>query len=87
MDATQQRTDAAKDTAKVRLRVKVFDALAAAKGADTNAARARLVGTHRATLIRLRQGQIVPGLDLAMRIADQLGVAIEDVFERVEEIA
>jgi hypothetical protein len=66
----------------VRLRLNVYDPLAAAKGADTVLAQAKLHGVHRATMFGLRRGNS-PTLRLAMRIANDLGVKVEDVFERV----
>ncbi len=82
MAANATATDA---NAPVRLRVEIFDALAAAKGARTEMERAWLIGTHLTTLYRLRHAQHVPRLDLAMRMAARLGVAVDDIFELVED--
>jgi hypothetical protein len=68
--------------AKVRLRVDVYDALAAAKGKRTVAAQAVWHEVGRSTLFRLRAGEM-PSMDTAMRMAADLGVAVEVIFERV----
>lgn len=71
------RTDVA-----VRLRVHVHDALAASKGARNVAAQAALHGIHRSTMFRLRSGERVASLELAMRMAAGLDVPVEVLFER-----
>ncbi|MCJ7682264.1 MAG: helix-turn-helix transcriptional regulator [Candidatus Aminicenantes bacterium] len=42
-------------------------------------------GCTRQTIIALEQGKYVPSLALAFRIARVFGVALEDVFEFIEE--
>ncbi len=66
----------------VRLRVAVYDALAAAKGYATVTAQADLHKLNRATMHALRNGENVPRLDTAMRMASDLGVAVEVIWER-----
>lgn len=75
--------DAPTADASVRLRVDVYDALARAKGYSTVESQAGWHGVHRATLFNLRSGATVPRLDLAMRMAADLGVSVEVIFERV----
>lgn len=70
------------DTA-VRLRVDVYDALAHAKGFTTVTAQAKAHGLDRTTMHALRAGENVPRLDTAMRMAADLGVAVEVIWERV----
>lgn len=67
----------------IRLRVEVYDALAAAKGYRKVEHQAAWHGVHRSTLFRLRAGEGVPSLDLAMRMATDLGTSVEALFERV----
>lgn len=69
----------------VRLRVEVYDTLAAAKGYPTVVSQAKWHDVNRATLFNLRAGETVPRLDLAMRMAADLGVAVEVIFERVAQ--
>lgn len=73
------QTDASDAT--VRLRTDVYDTLAAAKGYSTVEAQAHWHGLARSALFRLRSGG-VPRLDTAMRIAADLGVAVEVIWER-----
>lgn len=75
---TSSRSDVA-----VRLRVAVYDALAAAKGYPTVTAQAELHKIHRTTMHALKAGENVPRLDTAMQIANDLGVTVETLFERV----
>ena len=77
-DATQARPDIA-----ARLRVEVYDQLAAAKGYTTVTAQAEWHGLNRTTMHALRAGDNVPRLDTAMRMAADLGVAVEVIWERV----
>ncbi|MDR7278898.1 hypothetical protein [Catenuloplanes atrovinosus] len=68
----------------VRLRVEVFDALMAGRGHRTVAAQADALGVNRSTLFRLRAGETVPNLDLAMTMAAVAGTKVEALFERAE---
>ena len=77
-DNTQPRPDM-----PVRLRVDVYDKLAAAKGYSTVTAQAELHDLNRTTMHALRAGENVPRLDTAMRMAADLGVAVEVIWERV----
>lgn len=71
-----------KDDADVRLRLEVYVALAAKKGAETVVSQAALHGVHRATLFRIRSGERSPSLELAMKMAADLGTTVEALFER-----
>jgi hypothetical protein len=75
-DAPTQTSDV-----RVRLRVEVYDALAAAKGKRTVAAQALWHEVGRSTLFRLRAGEM-PRTDTATRMAADLGVAFEVIWER-----
>jgi hypothetical protein len=77
-DTLSERPDVA-----VRLRLNVYEALATAKGYRTVESQANLHGIHRATMHALRAGENVPRLDTAMRMAADLGVAVEVLWERV----
>jgi DNA-binding phage protein len=68
--------------ATVRLRVAVYDALALSKGYTKVEAQASWHGIARSTLFRLRGGG-VPEMATAMRMASDLGVPVEVIWERV----
>jgi len=53
-------------------------------GVDTELGLARLLELDRSSLYRFRRQQINPSLNTALRIALILGVAVEEVAERVE---
>jgi DNA-binding XRE family transcriptional regulator len=80
---TKVDAPASRGDAPVRLRVDVYDALAAAKGYKTVEAQATWHGLNRATLFDLRAGKTSPLLATAMGIAADLGVAVEVVWERL----
>lgn len=84
MEATQN-SDAptAEKDAKVRLRVEVYDALAARRGVTTVVGQARLHGVGRQHMFRIRAGHR-PSLTVAMRMADDLGTTVEALFEQVK---
>ncbi|HEU4544525.1 MAG TPA: hypothetical protein VFR23_25585, partial [Jiangellaceae bacterium] len=67
--------------------VHVYDALAAAKGVKKVVQQAALHGVHRSAMFRLRSGERSASLDLAMRMAEDLGTTVEVLFERVEKRA
>lgn len=77
VDAPTTRADTS-----VRLRVEVYDVLAAAKGYGTVEAQATWHGMSRAQLFNLRAGRNVPLLTTAMRMAGDLGTTVEALFER-----
>lgn len=84
MQATQ-KSDAQTppgDGPDIRLRLEVYDALALTKGAKTVVAQAEMHGVHRATLFRIRNGERLPSLELAIRMATDLGTSVEALFER-----
>jgi transcriptional regulator with XRE-family HTH domain len=66
----------------LRLRADVFDALAAERGARTLRQQAALTGVSRSTLSRIRRGEGLPSLDVAMQLAEKFGVPISVLFER-----
>jgi DNA-binding XRE family transcriptional regulator len=66
----------------VRLRLEIHDALAAKKGAHNVAAQAALHGIHRSTMFRIRSGERMASLELALRMAARLEVPVEVLFER-----
>lgn len=70
--------------AKVRLRVEVYDALAARRGAKTVVAQAKLHEIGRQHMFDIRSGRGRPSLPLAMRMAADVGTTVEALFERVE---
>lgn len=82
MAATHFQDDRTESSDDVRLRVGVYDALAAAKGYRTVESQAAWHGLARSSMFRLRGGD-TPRLDTAMRIAADLGVAVEVIWERV----
>lgn len=84
MEATQN-SDAspAENDVKVRLRVEVYDALAAKRGVKTVVAQAKLHGVGRQHMFRIRAGNR-PSLSVAMRMAADLGTTVEALFERVD---
>lgn len=61
----------------------MYDALAKAKGYRTVVAQARWHGIGRQHMSDLRSGRQAPRLDTAMRIAADLGVAVEVIWERI----
>jgi DNA-binding XRE family transcriptional regulator len=82
MTATQKSdAPALRDDFDARLRLEVYDALAATKGAPTVVAQARLHGIHRATLFRIRSGERAPSLELALKMAADLSTTVEALFE------
>lgn len=76
-DASSQSTDGS-----VRLRTEVYDALAADKGYRTVESQVGWHGLTRSNWFRIRAGG-PPRLDTAMRVAADLGVAVEVIWERV----
>ena len=66
-----------------RLRTDVYRALAREKGYPSVTSLARLHDLSRQALYDLLNGAAVPGLATAMRMAADLGVAVEVIWERV----
>ncbi|HEY8452718.1 MAG: hypothetical protein FWJ87_01030 [Micromonosporaceae bacterium] len=64
----------------------VHDALAARKGALNVREQAALHGIHRSTMFRLRSGERVASLELAMKMAADLDVPVEVLFERTRTV-
>jgi transcriptional regulator with XRE-family HTH domain len=71
--------------AKIKLNVGVFDEVTTAMGAGNNAARARMLGVHRSTVVRLRAGSVEPSADVMYQIAEKLGVPLTALFTREHE--
>ncbi|MEU7620508.1 hypothetical protein AB0B27_31075 [Micromonospora rifamycinica] len=86
MQATQ-KSDAStpRSDAKIRLRLEVYDALAAQRGTRTVAAQARLHGIGRQGMSRIRAGKHLPRLPLAMRMASDMGTTVDALFEWTPE--
>lgn len=83
MSAAHDDTDRGiRVASRIRLRTEIFDNRTEALGATNDTARARLCGMDRTNLLRIRKGQ-TPSLELAMHMADRLGVTVEDLFEQV----
>lgn len=83
MSATLKSDGAApKDDTGPRLRLEVYDALAAKKGAGTVVAQAALHGIGRQHMSEIRAGKKRPSLNLAIRMAADLGTTVEALFER-----
>lgn len=78
---TLSDTEAPDADAPVRLRATVYRALAAEMGARTVVACAAMHGMSRQALFRLLSGASTATLDVAMRMARDLGVSVEDLFE------
>lgn len=66
----------------VRLRLRLYDKLAANRGATTPTEQAAFHGISRAHMYRIRNGDRGLSLELAMKMAADLNVAVEDLFER-----
>lgn len=81
VEATDLQDVSAHQQDGVRLRTEVYDVLAAAKGYDTVASQAIWHGVARSTMFRLRSGG-QPNLQIAARIAADLGVAVEVIWGR-----
>lgn len=67
----------------IRLRVEVYDALAAQKGLTKITDQAKRHGIGRTHMSLLRSGRKTAGLELAMRMAADLGTTVEALFGRV----
>lgn len=87
MDATQNNdAEPSQNDAKIRLRVEVYDALAAERaGVTTVVGQAKLHGIGRQHMFRIRSGKWQPSLTVAMRMAADLGTTVDTLFERVME--
>lgn len=83
MPATQ-KSDASPSRERsvvARLRVPEYDRLAASKGARTVVAAAGLHGLGRTRLFDYRSGRKTPRLEVAMKMAADLGTTVEELFE------
>ena len=70
-----------KDGAVARLRIEEYDRLAAQKGASTVTAAAVLHGFGASRLFDYRAGRKSPRLEVAMKMAADLGTTVEKLFE------
>lgn len=80
--AKETGTTAATPAKERRLDVALFDRLAEAAGARDDQAKAELIGVDRVTLWRYRRGKLQPGIEVAFRMADRLGVTVDQLFPR-----
>lgn len=85
MEATKN-SDAmtAQSDAKVRLRLEVYEALAAKRGVGKVVAQAKLHGIGRQHMFDIRAGRKLPSLPLAMRMATDMGTSVDALFEQVD---
>lgn len=65
---------------RIRLRVDAFEARCEELGATNDTSRAELCDMSRNNLFRMRNGQ-APSLELAMHMAEKVGLKVEDLFE------
>ena len=72
--------------AKIRLRLEVYDALAAQRHAKSVAAQARLHGIGRQHMSDIRAGRHLPSLPLAMRMASDVGTTVNALFEKAVDL-
>lgn len=82
MRSTVSEDQSTRDSDGVRLRVEVYTPLAVAKGYRSKAAQAKWHGIARSAFFKIYSGGN-PSAPTAMRIADQLGVPFEAIWERV----
>lgn len=64
---------------KARLNFAKIDARCAELGANTGEERARLLDTGRVSLWRWRSGRADIGIDRAARLAERIGLSLEDI--------
>lgn len=65
----------------IRLRADAFAAWAARLGLETEAAQAERIGVDRATLSRIRRGEIVPGEKFIAAVLAAYDGTFEEIFE------
>ena len=68
----------------IRLRADAFAAWAARKGLETEGAQAEHIGIDRATLSRVRRGEIAPGEKFIAALLAASGRKFEQLFEIAE---
>lgn len=83
MNAAASASQRGTTAATIALRDDIFVALTATLDATNDSQRARLFGVDRATIGRMRKRQFLPRLDVAMRMAEQLGTTVDELFEQV----
>lgn len=86
MNETQPAGTGLIDASQLRLRVDVFDDLAAARGAASVPEQVKLTGVSRPSLYRIRAGK-PPSFANATRILAALNVPLDVVFERAQDAA
>lgn len=84
MQATHKRdASTPQSDAKIRLRLEVYDALAAKQNVRRVVAQARLHGIGRQHMFNIRSGRHLPSLPLAMRMASDMGTTVDALFEKI----
>lgn len=79
MTASQSTPGNATD-ASTAFNAELFDRECAKRGATSTEAKAALVGVDWSTIHRFRTGEIGPRLQVARRIAQRLGVSVDDLW-------
>lgn len=83
MEATAKTNAESPKTNDIRLRVEVYDALAARKGLNSVTGQAKKHGIGRTHMSLIRAGRKGVSLPLAMRMAADLDTTVEALFGRV----
>jgi DNA-binding XRE family transcriptional regulator len=83
MEATGKSNAESPKANYIRLRVEVYDALAARKGLTSVTAQAKKHGIDRTNMSLIRAGRKGVSLPLAMRMAADLDTTVEALFGRV----
>jgi DNA-binding XRE family transcriptional regulator len=84
MEATASRLEA---TYPVHFKVDEFLSLAVKRGARLQRERADLLGVHRSTLHHWVNGDVIPELAVALKVAKTLGVKVEDIWQLGDKAA
>lgn len=79
MKATEQ------DAGQVYLKREAFNRIMRSHGCESDSSCARMIGTHRSTISRLRAQVGSPSAAVVFQIADALGVDVEVLFTRSKE--
>ena len=83
MEATGKSNAESPKANDIRLRVEVYDALAARKGLTSVTGQAKKHGIGRTHMSLIRAGRKGVSLPLAMRMANDLDTTVEALFGRV----
>ncbi len=84
---TKSRVTREPRKAKYPVKTDQFIAACAAKDATTNEARARLLGVTEKQAYEYVKGHVQPGVLVAIRIANKLGVSVTDLWDADREAA